>query len=287
MIETVLKDRQPLPRPSRRSGGDGQESLEPRDRAFAHLIAMTVLRRHGSLKAVLGRFITKSLPDTASRAQAILLSGVAQILLVGTPPHAAINLAVEQCRRDRTAHRYAGLINAVLRRVASDGPAILATLEPAEHDVPSWLLRRWTEHYGAEAARRIALASLAEPPLDISVKSDPALWAERLGGTLLPTGSVRLADAGRIEELAGFSEGAWWIQDAAAALPARLLGDVDGKEVADLCAAPGGKTAALAAAGGRVTAVDIGIERLDLVRSNLQRLALADRVDIVAADLEA
>jgi 16S rRNA (cytosine967-C5)-methyltransferase len=141
-------------------------------------------------------------------------------------------------------------------------------------NVPAWMLARWTQAYGGDQARRIAAASLAEAPLDVTVKEAPETWAERLGGAVLPTQTVRLAAGGRIEELAGYAEGAWWVQDAAAALPARLLGDVAGKSVADLCAAPGGKTAQLAAAGANVTSVDMAGARLERLRSNLSRLHL-------------
>ncbi|HEX4892658.1 MAG TPA: transcription antitermination factor NusB [Hyphomicrobiaceae bacterium] len=287
LIETVLRDGKPLARSStaRPSAGSG-EALSSRDRAFARLIALTVLRRRGSLQKLLDRFLQRPLPEAAARATAILLAGAAQILFIKTPAHAAINLAVEQCRRDRQAHRFAGLTNAVLRRVSSEGPPLLPGLDAASLDVPGWLMDRWRNRYGQETARAIALASLEEPPLDLSVKSDAAGWAERLGGALLPTGSVRLTDAGRIEDLPGYAGGAWWVQDAAAALPIRLLGAVTGKDVADLCAAPGGKSAALAAAGARVTAVDVSPERLKLVRENLDRLDLAASTEIIAADIE-
>ena len=247
---------------------------------------MTVLRRHGTLSGVLERFIERPLPEAGARARTVLLAGAAQILLLGTPVHAAIDLAVEQCRRQRSALAYAKLVNAVLRRVAVDGPAILATLDTPRLDVPEWLYRRWSKHYGAARAHEIARASLVEAPLDISVKADPDRWAQTLGGRVLETGSVRLEDHGRVETLAGYEEGAWWVQDAAAALPVRLLGAVSGLRVADLCAAPGGKTAALAAAGAHITAVDVSAERLEIVRRNLTRLDLAARVDLVTADLQ-
>ena len=149
-------------------------------------------------------------------------------------------------------------------------------------DVPAWLFDRWVATYGEADARRIAEASLTEAPLDLSVKAEPAAWAERLGGIVLPTGSVRLAAGGRIEDLDGYADGAWWVQDAAAALPARLLGPVAGRTVADLCAAPGGKTAELATAGAAVTAVDLAGARLARLAANLERLHL--KADIVEAD---
>ena len=287
MIETVIRERRPLARaPSDGAKSAADEVLEPRDRAFAHLVAMTVLRRYGSLGAVLDRFIDRPLPDAGARARTIMLAASAQILLLGTPVHAAVDLAVEQCRRQRSALPYAKLANAVLRRVAKEGPTILATLDTARLDVPEWMYRRWVKHYGEHRAHEIASASLIEAPLDVSVKSDATGWAQRLGGHVLATGSVRLVEHARVDELPGYGEGAWWVQDAAAALPVRLLGDVAGLRVADLCAAPGGKTAALAAAGARVTAVDVSAQRLEIVARNVARLELAGSVEIVSADIE-
>lgn len=257
--------------------------IEPRDRAFARLIAATVLRRHGELSAVVHTFLDKPLPERRGRLMPILMSGAAQLLLLGTPPHAAISQAVDQCRLDRDANRFDKLTNAVLRRVAEKGAGVLASLNAAELNVPVWLLKRWRATYGAETARDIAAASLQEAPLDLSLKSPSA--ANALEGLLLPTGSVRLAAHGRIEDLPGYHDGDWWVQDAAAALPARLLGDVAGLDVADLCAAPGGKTAELASAGARVTAVDVSTARLRRVEENLQRLKL--EATLVAADATA
>ena len=149
----------------------------------------------------------------------------------------------------------------MLRRVAQDRATL--KLADAVRDTPDWLLKRWRKTYGNETARAIALANGHEPALDLTVKDDAASWAERLRGRVLPTGSVRTLAQGAISLLPGFTEGAWWVQDAAASLPARLLGDVRGMSVADLCAAPGGKTAQLSAAGARVTAVDRSPARLD------------------------
>ncbi len=257
--------------------------LEARDRGLARLIAATVLRRGGGLRAVLQSFLEKPLPNDTGNLWAILLSGAAQVLVLGTPPHAAISLAVEQCRAGRAARRFDRLANAILRRTAAEGKGILARLDGPVLNVPPWLYARWTAAYGPETARRIADASLKEAPLDLSVKADAEGWAKRLGGIVLPTGSVRLPAGGRIEDLAGFDEGAWWVQDAAAALPVRLLGDVAGLEVADLCAAPGGKSMQLAAAAARVTAVDVSPERLVRVAANLERLALD--AELIAADV--
>lgn len=259
------------------------QRLEPRDRGLARLIAATVLRRQGELESVLRSFIERPLPKRSGALWYILLSAAAQLLMLETPAHAAISLAVEQCRADPNARHFDKLANAALRRVAVDGPARLAVLDTVALDVPTWLFARWCRTYGEPTARAIAEAQLREAALDISTKSDAAGWAERLGGVLLPTGSIRLTVAGRIEDLPGFSDGAWWVQDAGAALPVRLLGDVTGLSVADLCAAPGGKTAQLAAAGARVTAIDNSAVRLARVDENLRRLKLD--AEVTTADV--
>lgn len=257
-------------------------SLPPRDRALARLIAATVLRRLGELEAVLQSFLEKPLPKRQGRLWPILLAGAAQLLFLATPPHAAVGLAVDQARADRLARRYDKLVNALLRRVAREGAAVLEGCDGVRLDIPEWLFKRWIATYGEADARRIAQASLTEAPLDLSVKSAPEGWARRLGGFTLPTDSVRLAAGGRIEDLDGYADGAWWVQDAAAALPARLLGPIAGRSVADLCAAPGGKTAQLAAAGADVTAVDLAETRLARLRTNLGRLQL--KATLVEAD---
>jgi 16S rRNA (cytosine967-C5)-methyltransferase len=258
------------------------DALAPRDRALARLIAGTVLRHAGELKAVVSAYLEKPPPEPSGNLWPILLAGAAQLLFLGTPPHAAVGLAVEQSRLNPRSRRYDRLINAILRRVSGDGTPLLQGLDAARLNIPDWLFHRWSKAYGEENARRIALSSLDEAPLDLSVKSDPELWAERLGGIALPTGSVRLAAGGRIEDLPGYADGAWWVQDAAAALPARLMGNVAGRAVADLCAAPGGKTAELAAAGARVTAVELSGERLARLHANLDRLQL--EAGLVEAD---
>jgi 16S rRNA (cytosine967-C5)-methyltransferase len=185
-------------------------------------------------------------------------------------------------KQDGKARRFDKLVNAVLRRVAEQGAGIIAGQDAARLDTPDWLWQRWSRHYGEATARAIATSHLAESALDLSVKSKPEHWAAELGGTVLPTGSVRFEPQGRIEDLPGYADGEWWVQDAAAALPVPLLGEVRGKRVADLCAAPGGKTAELAAAGAHVTAVDVAQGRLERLKQNLVRLRL--EAAVVAAD---
>ena len=256
--------------------------LHPSDLAMTRLVAATTLRRLGQLEDVLARFIAKPLPDQAARAKINLLTAAAQLLFLGTAPHAAIDVAVTLCHEQPETGRLAGLTNAVLRKVATEGPAFVAGQDAARLNSQDWLWERWAAAYGEPLARAIATAHLTEAALDLTVKSDAAGWAERLGGIVLPAGSVRLKAKGRVDALEGFTEGAWWVQDAAAALPARLLGDVSGKRVADLCAAPGGKTAQLAAAGALVTAVDDSAARLGTLKGNLKRLGLI--ADIVHGD---
>jgi 16S rRNA (cytosine967-C5)-methyltransferase len=248
-------------------------SLADRDRALMRRLTATVLRRLGTLRHVLGGFLEKGFPGDAPRAETILLVGAAQILWLDVPDHAAVDLSVRLAQADRRASRYAGLVNAVLRRVAQNRDAVLSK-EDGVRDTPQWLLARWARAYGSDTADAIARAIGHEPALDLTVKSDPAHWAERLRGRVLPTGTVRTQAHGAISLLPGFNEGAWWVQDAAASIPARLVGDVRGLNVADLCASPGGKTAQLAQAGARVTAIDRSPARVARLRENLTRLNL-------------
>ncbi len=270
---TVIVERRPFDDAFARAAA--ARDLAPRDRAFARLIATTALRHRGSLQAVLKTYLAKPLPERMGRLEEILLAATAQLLLLQTPPHAAISLAVDQCRADSAAKRFANLANAVLRRVSESGHGRLASLDNVALTFPDWLLSRWSEAYGAEMARQIACASLNEPALDLTVKSGADQWAERIGAVVLPTGSIRCAQAGRVEDLPGYDEGTWWVQDAAAALPVKLMGDVAGLSVLDLCAAPGGKTAQLASLGANVTAVDKSSGRLQRLEENLARLRLA------------
>jgi 16S rRNA (cytosine967-C5)-methyltransferase len=252
----------------------GLKTLSDRDRALMRRLVATILRRLGTLGHVLSRLLDRGIPTDAPRAQSALLIGAAQILWMDVPDHAAVDLSVRLAQSDRRAAKYAGLVNAVLRRCAREGHALIEEVEAQTLDVPPWLLARWVAHYGETVAREIALAIGHEPSLDITVKADAAQWAARLHGETLPTGSLRTLLQGSVTMLPGFSEGQWWVQDAAAALPARLFGDVAGKTIADLCAAPGGKTAQLAHAGARVTAVDRSPGRMARLRDNLTRLSL-------------
>ena len=259
--------------------------LEPRDRGFARTIAATALRRHGQITDILTSFLDKPLPEKSGIAPQILQAALAELLFLDVAPHATVSASVALAKADRNARHFAGLINAVLRRTTREGAALRDAQDATALNTPDWLMQSWREAYGADTAAAIATAHLTEAPLDLSVKSDAAGWAEKLGGEVLPTGSVRLRDGGRVDMLEGFGEGEWWVQDAAAALPARLFGDVAGKHVIDLCAAPGGKTLELASAGARVTAVDRSAKRLVRVSHNLKRMGL--KADIITADATA
>src|SRR5436309_6311009 len=252
----------------------GLKTLPDRDRALMRRLVATILRRMGTLGHVLSKLLDKGIPTDAPRAQSALLIGAAQILWMDVPDHAAVDLSVRLAQSDRRAAKYAGLVNAVLRRCPREGQPLIDEVKSKTLDIPGWLMTRWVAHYGATVAREIAAAISHEPSLDITVRSDPAHWATRLHGEALRTGTVRTLLQGSVTMLPGFAEGQWWVQDAAAALPARLLGDVAGKSIADLCAAPGGKTAQLALAGARVTAVDRSPARMTRLRDNLARLAL-------------
>jgi 16S rRNA (cytosine967-C5)-methyltransferase len=283
LIEAVLGKRRSLDEAlaaaAQRPAGD----LDPRDRAFARLMAATVLRRHGQLTALVDTFVAQPLPEEARRAHHILLMAAAQLVLLRSPPHAAIDTAVTLCKGHKRTYRFRGLVNAVLRRIAERGDAVVAQQDDVALNVPAWLLAGWQADYGPALARKIAAASLREADLDLTVKANAPDWAERLGGRVLTDWSIRLSEgSGRIDLLAGFAEGAWWVQDFAASLPARLLGPVTGGRIADLCAAPGGKTAQLVVAGAAVTAVDSSAERLERLSANLTRLGL--KATAIAAD---
>lgn len=252
---------------------DALPMIDARDRAAAHRLAAAVLRRLGTLDALLEPFLAKR-PPMAVRH--VLRLGAAALVLLDAPPHAAVATAVDLARA-RGLTPFAGLVNAVLRRVAAGGVAALAELDAPRLDTPSWLWSAW-----GRDARAIATAHQHEAAIDLTLA--PGAVAPD-GGSELPTGSWRYPAGTRVAELIGFTEGGFWVQDAAAALPARMLAAQPGELIADLCAAPGGKTAQLAATGARVIAVERDAKRIDRLRENLTRLGL--HPDIVHADATA
>ena len=253
--------------------------LDPRDRALARSIVTVSLRRLGTLRAALARFLETGLPKKAVGLEWTLIVGAAQILFLDIPDHAAVDLAVHAVKRDSRTAPFAALANAVLRNIARNRDEV-ATPDDVFIDTPAWLGARWRKTYGEDVARAIALAHRQEPTLDLTVKKDAAGWAERLGGIVLPTGAVRIGSHAPVPDLPGYEAGEWWVQDAAASLPARLLRVEPGERVADFCAAPGGKTAQLASAGANVVAIDKSAERLKRLSVNLERLGLTADVSV-------
>ena len=248
--------------------------LKPRDRGFAFNLVITTLRHLGQIDDVLKQCLDKSLPPKAKFARTILRLGICQLLFLETPAHAAVSTSVDLAERQNQGP-YKKLINAVLRRVDREACKLTSGQDATTLNTPDWLWQSWCQAYGEDAARQIAAAHLKAPELDLTVIADAASWAQKLDGRLLPTGSIRLPVSTRVQELTGYENGAWWVQDTAASLPARLFGkDLVGQKIADICAAPGGKTAQLLAAGAEVIALDRSDKRLQTLKENLNRLSL-------------
>lgn len=282
IIEDVLDRRQALDSVLERKMPE--RGLSARDRAFVRMIAATCLRRLGQIDDFIRRAADRPAVSPPRLAH-ILRIGAAQIAFMDVPDYAAVDTAVALAEEAGHA-RQKGFVNAVLRRIAAEHAAWRGVQDEARLNMPDWLMKTLAADYGQDTAARIAAASLAEAPLDITVK-DPAArehWARTLGAVILPTGTLRRPAGGAVQDLPGFADGMWWVQDAAAALPALLFGDVRGKRVIDLCAAPGGKTAQLAAAGALVTAVDRSASRVGRLADNLSRLRLESQVRIEMAD---
>jgi 16S rRNA (cytosine967-C5)-methyltransferase len=279
LIGAVLRRKRPLD--DAIDENVSMHQLSGRDRAFARLLVATALRRLGQIDALIALCLSTPLAPRAAAVHDILRLGIAQLLFLRTPPHAAVATSVDLAHsRGFVSHK--GLVNAVLRRLSVEGAERVGEQDAARLNTPDWLWRSWSGSYGEDTARAIATAHLKEAPLDLTLREDAAAWCDRLQGTLLPTGTLRRAAGGSVAALPGYAEGAWWVQDAAAALPARLFGDLAGREVVDLCAAPGGKSAQLATAGARVTAIDRSARRLERLVANFARLDLP--IEAVVAD---
>ena len=267
--------------------GGRHAQLDRRDRAFARLLVSTVLRRLGQIDQAVDALLDRPLPERLTRVRNALRLGAAQLLFLETPPHAAVDRTVGLVGRNSP---FKGLVNAVLRRLSRERDRLHHEQGLGHLNTPPWLWASWCTAFGEPQSQAIANIHAMEPPLDLSVKSDADEWARRLNAEILPTGSLRRAGGGPIEDLPGYSDGNWWVQDAAAAVPARILlsslqGDPAEVRILDACAAPGGKTAQLAAAGAAVDALDVSAARLRILRTNLQRLNLNARV--VESDLRA
>ena len=252
--------------------------LDPRDRAFVRLLVSTSLRYKGQIDKVLTGFIDRSPPAFVHN---VLRLGAAQILVLGTADHAAVAESVELVKTHRKYGKFSGFVNAIMRKLTQKGKAELAKTAPREN-IPNWIYRSWEKHYGRGDARQMALEYQKIPPLDITVKSDVKEWAEKLGGDVIFGHTVRLKNAGLVTELPGFQDGEWWVQDVSSSLPVLSMGEIKGKNILDMCAAPGGKTLQMANAGAQVTAIDKSVKRLKLLEENLKRTSLS--AELVQAD---
>ena len=269
-----------------RHGPASFRNLSDADKSLVRAICTTVFRHRGEIDFCLNKLLDRKLPKNARHLIHSLYVAAAQILYLDVPDSAAVDLAVTTLRDDKRSTRFAGLANAILRRLSREKAELISNSSESERavsNVAPWLRKSLRTDYGKSKLADIARQHMLEPLIDITVKQDPKFWAEKLGGTVLFGNSVRLNKSGRIEEWEGYSSGDWWVQDAAASIPAHLLGDIQDKLVLDLCAAPGGKTAQLANMGAKVTALEASKSRLDRLVQNMDRLQLS--VDAHNADL--
>lgn len=257
---------------------EGADRLSASDKAFARQLVLTALRRKGQADAIIARFLHKPLPDKLTVIQHILRLGVVQLVWLHMPPHAVVDTAVTLAKQKQCIPQ-AGMVNAVLKKIAAT-PGLSGV--SAETNLPIWLRDSWKKAYGKAQLTQMAESIAQEPPLDLTVKTDPQNWATTLGAAPLFGNSIRLP-AGKVETLDGYEQGAWWVQDVSASLPVRMLGEVTGLHVADLCAAPGGKTAQLIASGAKVSAVDRSEVRMRRLKGNLERLGM--QAACIVADL--
>ena len=249
------------------------------DRAFARAVAMAALRRLGEIDQILDRKLQKA-PPLAVRT--ILRVALAQTLVLETPAFAAVSTAVKLAEREVKTRPYKNLVNAVLRGIEREGPG----LTTAESNLPEWLAARWRATYGEATLTGLALAAREEPATDLSLKPevDAAAVAEALDGEVMTGNTVRTGRRGDLSTWPGFEDGIWWVQDAAAAVPVRLLAPTTSESIVDFCAAPGGKTLQIAASGASVVALDRSDKRLDRLRANLARTGLSAEVVAVPAE---
>jgi len=252
--------------------------LEPAEAARARRLATDTLRWMGRADRLLGRYLRKMPPPAV---MALLRLSVVELCHHGEAPHGVVNTAVALTRKSRKTAHLAGMVNATLRKVGEEGPALWPTLPLP--GLPKWLRKQMVADYGKDAVEAMEAAHAAGAPLDLTAKSgDAKALAAQVGGVVLPSGTVRLQAFARVSALPGFAEGDWWVQDAAAAMPVSLLAPQPGERILDLCAAPGGKTMQIAAAGAQVTALDQSETRMRRVEENLARTGL--RAGLITAD---
>jgi 16S rRNA (cytosine967-C5)-methyltransferase len=300
LLDSILRRRKPL---------DEALEIHPelprlanRDRQFVRALVGCTLRHLGQIDHVLSQCLERPLPARAIAIRNILRLGAAQALFLRTPAHASVDTMVTLAARRGGEAGYKGLVNAVLRRITREAD-LFRQFAPGSGgftgaiSLPDWLWQSWTKAYGVGLATRIATAHLAEPPLDLTVKRDPDHWARILGANVLAGGTLRrpphapdhYRPSPRIEDLPGYAEGMWWVQDLGASLPVKILagasGQLTGQRALDMCAAPGGKTLQLAMAGAKVTALDRSRPRMELLRKNLNRLNLTAKTEVADATI--
>lgn len=261
-------------------------TLEGRERNLARMLISTILRRKGQLDDLIRRALDKDQELHPQTLPVILYIGICQILFMDIPDHAAVDTSVRLAESEKLT-KQKGLVNAILRRMTTEGKEWLKLQDEVTTNIPNWLLQHWIEDYDLKIAAEIAQGSLAEAPIDVTIKNpdEKNYWSAELRATNLATGSLRLpSGGGNVTEMLGFQEGAWWVQDASAAIPVTLLGDVKGKTVIDLCAAPGGKTSQLMATGANTIALDRSAKRLERLKENLARLKFEDNIEITVGD---
>ncbi|HEU4839056.1 MAG TPA: RsmB/NOP family class I SAM-dependent RNA methyltransferase [Micavibrio sp.] len=258
--------------------------LPVRDRPLVRMMVSTVLRRKGQLDDLIARALDREAPRPET-LKWILYLGIAQILFMDVANHAAVDTSVTLAGEAGLEGKK-GFVNAILRRMTNEGNGWLDAQDAAALNVPAWLYRQWIASYGIVRAKDIANALLQQAPLDITAKQsvDQTQLAKDLSAKILPTNSLRREEGGLVEELTGFSSGYWWIQDAASALPVKLMGNLIGRTVLDMCAAPGGKTMQLADAGAKVIALDRNANRMKDLRANLARMGMESGVECVIED---
>ncbi|PTX57660.1 16S rRNA (cytosine967-C5)-methyltransferase [Litoreibacter ponti] len=276
LMRGVLEEKEQL---STLLGAGLLDRLEPADRARAQRLAVTTLRELGRADTVISQFVDKMPP---AKAINVLRLAVVELCVEGAAAHGVVDSAVNLMKRSGNSPRMAGLANAVLRKVATEGPQMWPDLPPSK--LPKWLRPRIVHLLDEEQTQAIEAAHQAGAPLDLTLRDEAKTteWAGRLGAEVLPTGSLRIARNVQVSELDGYEEGAWWVQDAAAAIAAQMLGASKGERVLDMCAAPGGKTMQLAATGAEVVALDVSSERMARVEQNLSRTGMV--ADLVIED---
>lgn len=278
LLDQVLGRKRPLDEVLKREVDFN--ALNGLDKAFTRMLVATTLRNLGRIDTLILKASSHGELPKPQRLHDIIRIGCAQIFFMDVADHAAVDTSVRAAREKQR-----GYVNAVLRRMTGEGREWVKSLNES-HNVPNWLFKQWAEDYGDAEALNLAQACMVEASLDITVKNpdEAMLWAETLDAVKMPNGSLRRVSGGRVELLEGFEVGQWWVQDAAASMPARLFGDVRGQTVVDLCAAPGGKTAQLASMGAQVIAVDRSAGRMRTLTENLQRLQLEGAVQTVISD---